>query len=90
MKTLLVFVAVGVVIVAPAFAQPRSKAVTKGGSSRVHHYAGKHYAPRYPSYGNYAPRYPSYGNYAPRYPSYGNGNTNPDFPFCVTVPGSKC
>jgi hypothetical protein len=80
MKTLLVFVAVGVVIVAPAFAQPRSKAVTKGGSSRVHHYAGKHYAPRYPSYGNYAPRYPSYGN----------GNTNPDFPFCVTVPGSKC
>jgi hypothetical protein len=70
MKTLLVFVAVGVVIVAPAFAQPRSKAVTKGGSFRVHHYAGKHYAPRYPSYGN--------------------GNTNPDFPFCVTVPGSKC
>jgi hypothetical protein len=50
MKTFVVFVAVGVVIVAPAFAQPRSKAVTKG--YRVHHYAGRHYVPRYPRYGN--------------------------------------
>jgi hypothetical protein len=60
MKTLLVFVAVGVVIVAPAFAQPRSKAVTKGWSSRVHPYAAKHYVPRYPSYGN--------GNMNPDFP----------------------
>jgi hypothetical protein len=52
MKTLLVFVVVGVVIVAPAFAQPRSKALTKGWSSRVHPYAAKHYVPWYPSYGN--------------------------------------
>jgi hypothetical protein len=51
MKTLLVFVAVCVVIVAPAFAQPRSKA-GKHYASRVHPYAGKYYAPRYPRYGN--------------------------------------
>jgi hypothetical protein len=60
MKTLVVFVAVGVVIVAPAFAQTRSKAVTKG--YRVHHYAGRHYAPRY------YPRY-GYGNGRPDFPS---------------------
>jgi hypothetical protein len=60
MKTLAIFVTVGVVIVAPAFAQPRSKAVTNRSSSRVHLYAGRHYAPRYPAYGN--------GNIRPDFP----------------------
>ena len=51
MKTLLVFVTVGVVVIAaPAFA--RSKALPKGWSSRVHPYAARYYAPWYPSYGN--------------------------------------
>ena len=52
MKTLLAFVAVGVVIAAPAFAQPQSKVLPKGWSHRVHPYAAKHYAPWYDSYGN--------------------------------------
>ena len=61
MKTLFALIAVGVVIAAPAFAQPHStaknsgRAPHQGWSSRVHVYAPNHYAPWYPSYGNTNP-----------------------------------